>query len=187
VTLNFHKNVCAGLLTLSALFVIGCGGPVNPKAGTTGKHFGAGPITVMDAQGEAGIDPQFNCQEMAIEACKAFQLVNAQRRAVGARSLELSSSCVAMAAEQSAEMAQTKQLGHERAGETFKARAARFEVDGFWFSELVDQSSSAKETVKAWSQNPENLSAILNRNHISGGVGFADGYFTLCLTSLQAD
>lgn len=137
-------------------------------------------VTVDSAGGQTA-----GCGSMNSDACETFGLINAQRIANRLEPFKILPTCVKMAQEHADDMIARGYFSHDSPTETFAQRVKRYGLDQGWVGENIAQAGSAQAAVSAWMNSPGHKANILNTSFRSSGLGFNNGDWVQCFSSLE--
>ncbi len=158
-----------GILSLS--LVIACAGPKGSSGG--------GGLT----PGEGPLD---GCGIMRGEACDLFLAINEYRVASRLSPYSSLKQCIRMAQEHAEDMVANGYFDHNSPRESYQQRLTRYGFASVSVGESLARGSKSPEIVldllkKSTVDNGYMLSTIFS----SVGVGYQDGYWTICYTNMK--
>lgn len=131
-----------------------------------------------------GTSASIECGEMDQTECDMAVAINAERAKAGMPSLKINSTCVRMARDHVEDMIARHFFSHDSPTETFRQRVTRYGLAGGWVGENIAQSPSIQGAVTQWMNSAGHKANILNSNYRATGVGYSQGLWVQCFTSL---
>jgi uncharacterized protein YkwD len=164
------KNLFYLTSYLSFIFLISCAGS---GGSSSGSHFV--PPEEESLEG---------CGSMEHQACEMFLSVNDYRVSQGHVPFKSLGQCIKMAQDHVDDMTLNGYFSHDSESETFQQRIVRYGFAKNSISESIARGSTSPDVIlnllKKSSVDNENL---LQNIFQSIGVGYKDGYWTICYTN----
>jgi uncharacterized protein YkwD len=167
------------LTTCLGIWLIGCGFETDVI-----HNDAAGRLSLIGAPPPSLDGLPANCATMTGEECRLFQLVNTARRERGLTPLGEHPICATAAQAHADQMAQSRSLSHDSATETWLQRMARFQLLDGAIGENIARVGTPEAVFQGWMNSPGHRNNLLSTRFLSTGVGYRDGYWVQCYTSL---
>lgn len=123
-----------------------------------------------------------SCGTMNPMACQVFNAINSLREQYQLPALQFSATCSAAAQNHSVDMAVNQFLSHLSSnGEAVKERLNKLGIGAPW-AELIVKGSQlkAQDALDMWLSSDSQRAKLLSTVFSSVGVGYSNGYFTVC-------
>jgi uncharacterized protein YkwD len=161
------------LKPILALFLFTIATSCGPKMG---DHSGGG-------SGEISLD---GCGNMNVNSCEMFMDINTYRVSSGLPAYKSMDSCVQMAQFHAADMDANNYFDHNSPTETYNHRVKRYGLSKSKVMESIARGSAAAEVILDLLKKSDiDNKALLQTIYGSIGVGYSNGYWTICYTSLK--
>lgn len=151
----------------------------------SGRDGSINDALVGEISGEEGAaNYESGCGSMEPLACELFIMVNDYREANLLSPLKVLKKCVLASQSHSQDMVDRGFFAHNSPTETFSERMVRFGIVNGAVAENIVNAGSTIQALDLWEDSPGHNNNMLNPNYNSGGMGYVDGHWTHCFSSL---